>query len=522
MTVLQRIMRRPRHAISVSAEHAQVMRSLMRGGVAMLANSALTAILGVVFWLVAARILTPASVGQGSALVSALVTVSALCQLNYARSLSRLIPLASRPRRLLSSVYGITVAISLAVGMAAAFALPQITAEFSYLRGDVFFIACFTCSVGIWSIFNLEDAALTSVRRATIMPIENGMYGLLKLVCIVALWRFGYRGSIAIFVSWILPLVVVVIPVNLYLFLRAVPASAFVPIERETRSQPWLRYDFAGYLLWLAGTLPLPLLVLLIVGAAKSASFYVSFTIAQAIDILSLNLGNSLTAELSRTRGVMTAATKSYLLRVWRAVGILSALVLILAPEILQVFGDKYRTGGTIILRMFMVATLPRSVLFMGIALQRARGNGRSILLLQSISSVGTLALGLALAHSLGAVGASLGWTAASCLAALVTLLLLRPGSRGASLMRDRERLRGTTELPGSVLPANGRAGRHRTPKGANAVATAVTAKLAVIPAGIARPDRAPWPSTSWSPASHGRNAPYRETGGTPFWPRRT
>ena len=107
----------------------------------------------------------------------------------------------------------------------AAFIIPLVSGEFASLRGGVFFIACFTVSVGIWSIFNLEDAALTSVRRATIMPFENGAYGLLKLVCIVALWRVGYRSGMAIFVSWILPLVVVIIPVNLYLFLRAVPAS---------------------------------------------------------------------------------------------------------------------------------------------------------------------------------------------------------------------------------------------------------------------------------------------------------
>jgi hypothetical protein len=452
--------RRPWFAASMSAEHAQVMRALTRGGVAMLANSALTAGFGVLFWLVAARLLTQVTVGRGSALVSTLLIVSAFCQLNYARSLSRLIPLADRPRRLLANVYGITVAISLAVGLAAAFVIPLITGEFASLRGDVFFVACFTVSVGIWSIFNLEDAALTSVRRATIMPFENGAYGLLKLVCIVALWRVGYRGGMAIFVSWILPLIVVIIPVNLYLFLRAVPASGLPRVERTGRSQPWLRYDFAGYLLWLAGTLPLPLLVLLIVGPAQSAIFFVTFTIAQAIDILSLNLGNSLTAELSPSGGVLTAATKSFLFRVWAAVGVLSALTFVLAPEILQVFGDRYRAGGTVILRTFMVATLCRSVLFMGIAILRSRGEGRSILLLQSIAALGTLGLGLVLTHLLGAVGTALAWAVASGLAACVAVLLLRPVGRRANRTAGTGPRTGVTEVSRPVALASGVA-RH-------------------------------------------------------------
>lgn len=462
-----------------SPGQAQVIRSLTRGGVALMANSALTALFGVLFWLIAARLLTATTVGRGSALVSALVTVSALSQLNYARSLSRLLPLADRPRKLLAGVYGITVAISLAVGLVSAYLLPQFSAEFSFMRGDLLLVACFTGSVAVWSIFNLEDAALTSVRRATIMPFENGAYGVLKLACLVALWRAGYRGSLAIFVSWILPLVAVVIPVNLYLFLRGVPATGLPMVERQSRAPVWLRYDFAGYLLWLAGTLPLPVLVLTLVGPVRSASFYVSFTIAQAIDILSLNLGNTLTAELSRNGGVLTSATKSYLVRVWTAVGVLSALIFLTAPEVLQVFGDKYRIGGTIVLRTLMLATLPRSVLFIGIAIQRAREKGPSILMLQAIASVGTLSLGLVLTRSLGAEGTALAWATASIVAGLVTVFLLRSEGSGGSRTRSDEGLPGVTELPGLAVPASNRVGWNRVRRSARGLRHRASRSLA-------------------------------------------
>lgn len=446
-----------RRAAPTSEEHAQVTRSLTRGGVALLANSGLTAFLGVAFWLVAARLLTAATVGRGSAMVAAVMTLSALSQVNYARALSGLIPRARRPRRLLARVYGITVGLSLVVGLASAVILPRASRDFSYLHGDVLFIVSFAVSVGLWTIFNLEDAALTSVRRATIVPFENGAYGVLKLGCLVALWHVGDRGSHTLLVAWVLPLVVVIIPVNLFLYLRAVPASASPPVRRTRRSPPWLRYDFAGYLFWMAGTMPLPVLVLITVGAAKSASFYICYTIAGAIDLLCLMLGNSLTAELSRTMGVITPAMRSYLLRVWAAVGVLAALIFLIAPEILQFFGDKYRTGGTIILRIFMIATLPRSVLFMGIAIQRSRGNGRAILVLQAIASVGTLGLGLSLAHSLGAPGITVGWLAASCLAAVASMLFLGRGG-----WRVRGSRRAPRQGPARRIPrANEPTGQH-------------------------------------------------------------
>jgi O-antigen/teichoic acid export membrane protein len=480
MSGLHRASERARATVAAaSTDQIRAIRSLTRGGVALLANSALTAIFGVVFWLVAARLLTTTTVGRASGLVSTLLTVSALCQLNYARSLSRLIPLAERPRKLLANAYGITIAISIAGGLVFAYVFPHFSAEFSYLRADVVFIACFGASVAIQSIFNLEDAALTSVRRATIMPFENGGYGILKIICLVALWRFGYRSSVALFVSWVLPLIVVVIPVNLYLFLRAVPTTGIPRIQQKAKSLPWLRYDFAGYLLWLAGTLPLPVLVLTTVGAAKSASFYVAFTIAQAIDILSLNLGNTLTAELSRTRGSLTSETRRWLIRVWGGVGLLSAFVFIVAPEVLQVFGDKYKVGGTIILRTFMVAALPRSVLFIGIAILRSRERGRSILLLQAIASLGTLGLGVALAHALGAFGTALGWLLASCVAVLVMMLLLVGTPRAGSHHRSMR----VREVPYPATPGNGPAPGYGRP-------ARRTAKLPADPPGNGRPAR--------------------------------
>lgn len=433
-----------------AAQAVEASRALSRGGIALLANSGLTAIFGVLFWLIAARVLSATAVGRGSALVAALLTVSGLCQVNYARSLSGLLPSAIRPKKLLATVYGLTAALSFAVGLAAALILPRATAAFSYLRGDTFFVVLFAVSVVLWTVFNLEDSALTSVRRAIIIPFENGTYGVLKLVCLVGLWWAGYRTSEALFVAWVLPLVAVIVPVNLYLFLRALRAAAPAPVQRERLATPWLRYDLIGYLLWLAGTLPLPVLVVASVGPDKAADFYVPFTIATSIDLLSLMLGNSLTAEISRARGVMTSATRSYVRRVWIMVGVLSVCLCVLAPFVLQAFGDRYRAGGTLILQVFMIATLPRSVLFLGIAVLRARGEGKRILLLQAVAALGTLALGFVFIRSLGAVGMAFSWLLASCLAASVAAIIL-----ASNAVSGRHR-RGRTTSPGGVIMLSG------------------------------------------------------------------
>jgi O-antigen/teichoic acid export membrane protein len=427
-----------RRANSQLVEHTTASRSLNSGSIALLANSGLTAFFGVMFWLVAARVLNTATVGKGAALVSALFTVSGLCQLNYARSLSGLLPSAIRPRRLLARVYGLTAVLGFAIGLATAFILPYATADFSYLHGNLVFVIIFAGSVVLWTAFTLEDTALTSVRRTTIIPFENGIYGILKLVCLVTLWRIGYRTSMALFISWVLPLVAIVIPINLFLFLRAFRGMRPARVQRNGQATLWVRYDLAGYLMWLAGTVPLPVLVLISAGAANAASFYVAFTIASAIDLLSLMLGNSLTSELSRNHGVMTPGTRSYMWRIWMMIAVMSVFLFALAPLVLQVFGDKYRMSGALVLRIFMIAILPRSVLFLGIAVQRSQGKGRSILLLQAISALGTLALGFILVRPLGAAGMATGWLLSSCVAALVAGFFLAQNAVKGRHRRER------------------------------------------------------------------------------------
>ena len=85
-------------------------------------NGGLTAALGVVYWLVAARAFSQADVGRGSTLVAALWTVSGLAQLNYARSLSGLVPKAgSQVVNMLTRVYLRVGLASVVGGLAFAF-----------------------------------------------------------------------------------------------------------------------------------------------------------------------------------------------------------------------------------------------------------------------------------------------------------------------------------------------------------------------------------------------------------------
>lgn len=404
---------------------AHATRSLNRGAVALLANGAGTALFGAVYWIIAAHLYATSVIGRSSALVAAMLTISGLGQCNFMRSLSALLPRAGHKAvRLLARVYLAIGGISLILGITFALLAPFISPNMRFVRTSEFFVPGFALAVVVWSVFSLEDTVLVSTRSAKIVPFENAIYGVLKISLLLVLHRLHF-GIFAIFVSWVLPLLFVIIPINWYLFRKALPSSAAFAAPSSSPSPmraPWVRYDFAGYLFWLVGTLPLPILVLARLGSVKAAIFYIPFTVVGSVDLISLNVGNAFTAELERKHGQLDRSSFTFLARLWVLVATAALALVVAAPLVLQLFGSHYRTQGHLVLVILTLAVLPRSIMFFAIAAARAQAHGGRILLLQTIAAVGTLALAVLLLNFFSLDGIALAWFSASLASGTIAL----------------------------------------------------------------------------------------------------
>lgn len=406
---------------------------LAKGGVFLALNSALIGLLGIAYWIEAAHLFGAATVGRNSSLIAAMTVLSGLAQLNYARALSGLVPRAGRrsPRVVLRS-YALTGGLSVVGGLAFVLAAPSLSARLAYLATAGVVTAVFVVSIALWSVFTLEDTVLASARSTPVIVIENASYALVKLLLLYVFAEIGV-GKFSVFLSWVLPLIAVVPLVNWYVFRRALPRMATIEAQLNQVRPSWVRYDLAGYVFWLVGTLSLPVIVLAELGPAAAAVFYVPITIITAVDLLSLNLGNALTAEVSRTAGVLTPPGRAFVKRVALLVAATSVVLLAIAPQLLAVFGARYRADGVLTLRLLLVACVFRSVMFLGIAVTRAQGRGRRILAIQALASIGTVGVGVPLLSVLGIEGIAIGWLSASAVAAAVALQGLLPHVRRSS-----------------------------------------------------------------------------------------
>ena len=69
---------------------------LVRNGYSLVASAGITSVLGLVFWMIAARLFTPAELGISVGLLSALLTIGQIGQLNFGNVLNRFLPVAGR------------------------------------------------------------------------------------------------------------------------------------------------------------------------------------------------------------------------------------------------------------------------------------------------------------------------------------------------------------------------------------------------------------------------------------------
>jgi O-antigen/teichoic acid export membrane protein len=397
-------------------------RSPLRSAGALVLNGGVTSGLGLVYWLLAARLYPIADVGRNASLVAALVVLSAISQLNYGRSLAVLLPAAGGgARTVLLGAYRRSSALALLVGLAYVLVAPRAGSGLAYLRDD-WLPLILPVSVALWVVFSLQDAALTSLNAAYVVPVQNFAFGVAKLVLLVVFWRM-HLFSIGIFASWVLPLLVCVPAVTVIMWRRFMPvvgSPSTGPAVTGSRSS-WFWLDVAGYYVYLFGTAPLSVVVLTVLGPVAAAAFYLPSTVASTVERLAFAVGNVLTADLTRHHGIPYAGSRRLVRLTLLVVAVLAVACVVAGPLLIALVGKEYQRGA-VVLVCFLVAALPRTMLVLQIATLRAQRRGGAILTVQVVVVVATIVAMLSFVPSLGLNGVGVGWLVGSLVGALAAI----------------------------------------------------------------------------------------------------
>ena len=400
-----------------SGDHAP----LMRNAYALMANTAVTGMLGLAYWMLAARHYTAADVGRASAGYSAMNLFGGFVALSLIGAMTRFIPQAgSSTGRLIKLGYAASALVAVA---GAAIFLPfagRPGTSYSELNGlgpGLIFVAC----VAIWAIFTLQDGVLTGMRASHWVTVENGLFGVAKIAMLLPLAAVIPRTGL--YVSWMVPTALALPLVNWLIFRRLLPRAGKAPghLPQPTKRQVgrFLAGDVTGALMLLATISLVPVLVALSVAPGLNAYFYMAWAIGNTVGLLTVNMAQSLTVEGAFDPVKLARHTTAALRRMLLILVPVATVTAVAAPWVLGLFGPGYASHGAPVLVFLAVATLPRALVEIHLGVLRAQCRTSRVALVQGVRAVLTLGLALALTKVMGITGAGVAVLAGQLLVAI-------------------------------------------------------------------------------------------------------
>jgi O-antigen/teichoic acid export membrane protein len=448
---------RRRHGGRWARVRSHAATPLYGQGYALVLNSMITALLGVPYWLLAARHYSASSVGRNAAAISAMMFLAGVAQLNLMSALLRFIPVSGR-RSIRLVTWSYLIAVSIAAGVSAVFLVgtDRWAPALRFLSSSPGFAVWFAAATMAWCVFNLQDSVLTAVQRAALVPVENAAASLAKIVLLVALVETSPRYGI--FASWTAALVVSVIPVNILLFGRLLrrhdrddAGELFPPTRRELVR--YISADSVASLFWLAATTLMPVIVIAQVGAAANGYFSLAWMIALPLYAIGASTGASLVVAAAADEHHLTAYARKTTLQTLCLVLPPAAILAIAPGPVLGVFGDAYADHASATLRLLALSAIPNVLTALYVSSLRVQRR-----MLNVVGVLGGLcglvvALSLVLLPTNGIAGVGLAWLISQL--TMVTLLLILDRRLFWPWTETRVRGHGPLDLAWAVFAAD-------------------------------------------------------------------
>ena len=406
-------------------EHVRV--PLHRDGYALALNSAFTAATGLLYWILAAKTYSAHAVGLNSALISSMMFLAGVASLNLPNILVRFLPESGhRIRRRVTWSYVVASTVAVCAAVVFIVGVGAWAPRLSFLHSDHGLQAWFLFSTLAWCLFVLQDSVLIALGRAIFVPVENAVFSVLKLVLLAVLATLV--PLYGIFVSWTIAMLVSVVGVNLVIFARlmrpaAERAGGAVASVRDRAFARYFAADYACSIAWLSTTNLMPVIVTAAAGATTNAYWALSYAVALPLYAFAQNIGTSLILHGTNDRAALPALARKAAVQGARVLVPTVGVLLILAPDLLSLFGANYAHKGATVLRLLALGALPNFVLSLAVSVARVQRRLRRAVIALCTEAVLALGLAVPLLHALGIAGVGTAWVGSPCLVAAGLLL---------------------------------------------------------------------------------------------------
>ncbi len=416
---------------------ASLRTPVVRTAFYLISSEGVSAVLGLAFWTLVARLYADADAGVASILITSATLLATASTLGLNLGLVRFLPeRRDRAAAMINSTT--TVAAVVAAALAVAFALgsPVWTPVAGFLARDSLAFAIFVVSVVVWSAHLVFDSSFVGLGASRPVLLRAVTYGALKLALPIPL-VFVLPGPVGLFAAWGLGLLVSnALAVGL-LFPRVIQGFVPRPEVRREAIGPLFRYSVGSHATTLFGILPglvFPLLVARTLPPENAVYFYVAWSIAGLLSLIPGSIFLSVFAEASRALRELRRHTWDGLVLAFALLAPAVGATVLLSGWILgTVFRASY-AAAVPVLNVLAGTTFLITVNVAYGASLRVHNRLRPLFLLHASTSLVTLALGYVLLTVLGLLGAALAFAIVQGAAAVVSVwAMLRDGTLGGT-----------------------------------------------------------------------------------------
>ena len=389
--------------------------SLLRNSVYIMGTNIANAVLGFIFWIVAARTYSPFDVGLASALISAIMLASVFSNMGTGSTMVQLLPGRKAGKDWSSTLNaGVATAIftGLPAGITLVVALPLFSQQFSIVVHEIGYGVALIIGVPLMTLSMMLDQTFVAERASKYMLLRNLVVAVLKiLLMVLPVLLLVQIGALGIFSAGVVASAISLLVGWLFLvpYLGRAYSLTTRGIVKQIRS---MLSSLAGnHFINLGGLTPmylLPLFVAMRLSPTDNAYYYMADKLDNFFFMVSSVVAIALFAEGSHAASTLTRKVRSSTVVVSIVLVPTMLICFFGGRYLLLLFGANYAEHSLLLLRIFTVAAVPDAITNIYVSVLRVQRRLRFAALLSLGMAILTLTLGWILLPVLGIAG--VGW----------------------------------------------------------------------------------------------------------------
>lgn len=389
---------------------------LYRNSIAIMLNYAFAALFGLLFWIVAARIMPSSDIGLATAAISAVALIQVLSRLGMDAGLVRYLPESNNKNGLYSIVAIVTLATTLFLTAVFVSGLHFFSPALVFMR-EGFYLPLLLIYVTILSLYSTQNMALIVIRRADLSFVQNLLLGMR----IPILFFVVSLSVLGVFCALSSAFIVT------YIFGTCVLYKCSISLTQNidfTELKNIFKYSIGNYSANILMMMPLsivPIMVVNTLGAEESAYYYIAYTIASLLYMIPSAVSMSLFVEASHNLPLKENVIKSIKFTMLLLIPAL-IFILLFGDKLLLLFNKEYSEQSFDILKFLAISSIFSAVTSIYLSIKKIQKDIRMINYVSFALSALIIGFGYVSMLKYGLVGLGYTWLGANALVCIFVI----------------------------------------------------------------------------------------------------